>query len=52
MTLHTADIAVVAMRLSRAMASRAPELDIRPAPGILAKGYIAAHPCPPRGEEN
>lgn len=40
LTLHTADIMAVAMRLYERMGfTRAPELDIRPAPGILAKGY-------------
>lgn len=40
LTLHTADIMAVAMRLYERMGfARAPELDIRPAPGILAKGY-------------
>jgi GNAT superfamily N-acetyltransferase len=40
LTLHTADLMAVAMRLYERMGfTRAPELDIRPAPGILAKGY-------------
>jgi len=40
LTLHTADIMAVAMRLYERMGfTRAPELDITPAPGILAKGY-------------
>ncbi|MEX2222706.1 MAG: GNAT family N-acetyltransferase [Candidatus Rokuibacteriota bacterium] len=40
LTLHTADIMSVAMRLYERMGfERAAELDIWPAPGILAKGY-------------
>jgi len=43
LTLHTADIMAVAMRLYERMGfTRAPELDIRPAPEILAKGYKIA----------
>jgi GNAT superfamily N-acetyltransferase len=65
LTLHTADIMAVAMRLyERIGFTRAPELDIRPAPGILAKGYRLPltppsplwgeggnpEPSPPKGE--
>jgi GNAT superfamily N-acetyltransferase len=53
LTLHTADIMAVAMRLYERMGfTRAPELDIRPAPGILAKGYRLplTLPSPQRGE--
>jgi GNAT superfamily N-acetyltransferase len=53
LTLHTADIMAVAMRLYERMGfTRAPELDIRPAPGILAKGYRlpVTLPSPQRGE--
>ncbi len=40
LTLHTADMMAVAMRLYERMGfTRAPELDLRPAPEILAKGY-------------
>jgi GNAT superfamily N-acetyltransferase len=40
LTLHTADIMAAAMRLYERMGfTRAPELDLRPAPEILAKGY-------------
>ena len=40
LTLHTADMMAVAMRLYERMGfARAPELDFRPAPGIPAKGY-------------
>jgi GNAT superfamily N-acetyltransferase len=40
LTLHTTDMMAVAMRLYERMGfSRAPELDITLAPGILAKGY-------------
>ena len=40
LTLHTADIMVVAMRLYERMGfTRAAELDFRPAPEILVKGY-------------
>ena len=40
LTLHTADIMAGAVRLYERMGfARAPELDITPAPGILAKGY-------------
>lgn len=43
LTLHTADIMRVAMGLYGRMGfARAPELDITPAPGILAKGYRLA----------
>lgn len=39
-TLHTADMMAVAMRLYEGMGfTRAPDLDLRPAPEILAKGY-------------
>jgi ribosomal protein S18 acetylase RimI-like enzyme len=53
LTLHTADLMAVAMRLYERMGfTRAPELDIRPAPGILAKGYRLplTLPSPQRGE--
>jgi len=53
LTLHTADIMAVAMRLYEHMGfTRAPELDIRLAPGILAKGYRLplTLPSPQRGE--
>jgi len=53
LTLHTADIMAVAMRLYERMGfTRAPELDIRLAPGILAKGYRLplTLPSPQRGE--
>jgi GNAT superfamily N-acetyltransferase len=53
LTLHTADIMAVAMRLYERMGfARAPELDISPAPGILAKGYRLplTLPSPQRGE--
>jgi GNAT superfamily N-acetyltransferase len=58
LTLHTADIMAVAVRLYERMGfARAPELDITPAPGILAKGYrlpLAPSPLtlpsPQRGE--
>jgi GNAT superfamily N-acetyltransferase len=40
LTLHTADIMAVAVRLYERMGfARAPELDISPWPGIVAKGY-------------
>jgi GNAT superfamily N-acetyltransferase len=40
LTLHTADIMAVAMRLYERMGfGRAPELDFSPAPGITVKGY-------------
>ncbi len=40
LALHTADIMAVAMRLYERMGFvRAPELDFRPAPEILVKGY-------------
>jgi len=55
LTLHTADLMAVAMRLYERMGfTRAPELDIRPAPGILAKGYRLplTLPSPQRGEGN
>ncbi|HET9854904.1 MAG TPA: GNAT family N-acetyltransferase [Methylomirabilota bacterium] len=40
LTLHTTDMMAVAMRLYERLGfERTPELDIRPAPGILAKGY-------------
>jgi GNAT superfamily N-acetyltransferase len=40
LTLHTADIMAVAMRLYERMGFlRAPDLDFSPAPGIPAKGY-------------
>jgi len=43
LTLHTADIMSVAMRLYERMGfERAPELDFSPAPGITAKGYQLA----------
>jgi len=53
LTLHTADIMAVAMRLYERLGfSRAPELDIRPWPGVLAKGYQLplTLPSPQRGE--
>ena len=53
LTLHTADIMAVAMRLYERMGfTHVPELDIRPAPGILAKGYRLplTPPSPQRGE--
>jgi GNAT superfamily N-acetyltransferase len=53
LTLHTADLMAVAMRLYERMGfTRVPELDIRPAPGILAKGYRLplTLPSPQRGE--
>ncbi|MGH7366093.1 MAG: GNAT family N-acetyltransferase [Candidatus Rokuibacteriota bacterium] len=58
LTLHTADIMSVAMRLYERMGfERAVELDVSPAPGILAKGYRMplTHrpltlPSPQRGE--
>jgi len=53
LTLHTADIMAVAMRLYERMGfTREPELDIRPAPGILAKGYRLplTLPSPQKGE--
>ena len=40
LTLHTTDMMAVAIRLYERLGfERTPELDIRPAPGILAKGY-------------
>ena len=43
LTLHTTDMMSTAMALYERMGfARAPELDIRPAPGILAKGYRLA----------
>ena len=53
LTLHTTDMMAVAMRLYERMGfARAPELDITPAPGILAKGYRLplTLPSPERGE--
>jgi len=53
LTLHTADIMAAAMRLYERMGfARAPELDIRPWPGVLAKGYKLplTLPSPQRGE--
>jgi GNAT superfamily N-acetyltransferase len=53
LTLHTADIMAVAMRLYERMGfGRAPELDFSPAPGITAKGYRLplTLPSPRRGE--
>jgi GNAT superfamily N-acetyltransferase len=53
LTLHTADIMAAAMRLYERMGfTRAPELDIRPTPGILAKGFRLplTLPSPQRGE--
>ena len=53
LTLHTADIMAVAMRLYERMGfARAPELDFSPAPGITAKGYKIplTLPSPLRGE--
>ena len=53
LTLHTADIMAVAMRLYERLGfSRAPELDLRPWPGVLAKGYKLplTLPSPQRGE--
>ena len=53
LTLHTADIMAVAMRLYERMGfARAPELDIWPWPGILVKGYKIplTLPSPQRGE--
>jgi GNAT superfamily N-acetyltransferase len=43
LTLHTTDMMSPAMALYERMGfARAPELDLRPAPGILAKGYRLA----------
>ncbi len=53
LTLHTAEIMAVAMRLYERMGfARAPELDFAPAPGITAKGYRLplTLPSPQRGE--
>jgi len=53
LTLHTADIMAVAMRLYERMGfGRAPELDFAPAPGITVKGYRLplTLPSPQRGE--
>jgi GNAT superfamily N-acetyltransferase len=53
LTLHTADIMAVAMRLYERMGfARAPELDFSPAPGITAKGYKIplTLPSPQRGK--
>jgi len=48
LTLHTADIMAVAMRLYERMGfARAPELDYSPAPGITAKGYRLLLTLPP-----
>ena len=48
LTLHTADIMAVAMRLYERMGfGRAPELDFSPAPGITAKGYRLPLTVPP-----
>ena len=52
-TLHTADIMTVAMRLYERMGFvRAPELDFSPAPEITVKGYRLplTLPSPQRGE--
>ena len=43
MTLHTTDMMKVAMALYERMGfRRAPEIDFRPAPGVLVKGYRLA----------
>lgn len=43
MTLHTTDMMRVAMALYERMGfQRAPEIDFRPAPGVLVKGYRLA----------
>lgn len=40
LTLHTTDMMQVAMRMYERMGFvRAPELDVRPAPGVIVKGY-------------
>jgi GNAT superfamily N-acetyltransferase len=40
LTLHTTDLMRAAMRLYERLGfARAPELDLEPAPGIIAKGY-------------
>ena len=53
LTLHTADIMAAAMRLYESMGfARAPELDISPWPGIVAKGYKIPLTLPsPQGGE-
>ena len=53
LTLHTADIMSVAMRLYERMGfARAVELDFSPAPGIVAKGYKLPLTLPsPQGGE-
>ena len=53
LSLHTTDMMAVAMRLYERMGfARAPELDITPAPGILAKGYRLPLTLPsPQGGE-
>jgi len=53
LTLHTADVMAVAMRLYERMGfARAPELDFTPTPGFLVKGYRLplTLPSPQRGE--
>ena len=54
LTLHTADMMAVAMRLYERMGFvRAPDLDFSPAPGYTAKGYRLplTLPSPQRGED-